>query len=294
MAPGKRRKVAHLPVFAGVKAILIPGHFGITKVSWPVVQKRFSELHGTQVQEMTADITHVVAGTWLSVMKKWSWSFINSAICKRGLKVVDTSWLIDSIRERSLQDTNKYELWEGKEATAEAEVEQEVWEAKAEQARLAARVRWGPVVNVGRPPSQLSMLYQPLELTDPIFTGVSMVFAEKGIGETKCKMYKSLVINLGGKVEESLTNTCTHVIGKSYPKIVRKFGKRQVEWHVMNNNVWVLSPGWLVESAAAGKQRNPWDFDMFEAWPPKQINDPHAEDYVTSCEDLEDSEDGTE
>lgn len=47
-----------------------PSQYGPRKMSWLVLHKRLSKLHGTQCEGIIEDITHVVVETWLLVMKK--------------------------------------------------------------------------------------------------------------------------------------------------------------------------------------------------------------------------------
>lgn len=124
MAPKKQSAGKHQPVFKGIKAIFVPSDYGITRVSWVHAQTRFTDLHGILVSDLSDQPTHVVAGTWLSVMAKWSWNVINSAIAETGLKIVDTTWLVHSIARRRVQSTESYELWESEEATLDAQSEE--------------------------------------------------------------------------------------------------------------------------------------------------------------------------
>lgn len=284
MAPKGSAKSIHLPVFAGVEAILVSGHYGFVKVSWPILQKRFSELHGSESIELSPQTTHIVAGTWLSVMKRFSWTTINSAITHHGLKVVDVSWLIDSIKARKVQDCERYEIFESEEATRDAWYEQDKWEAEQEE-RKFAYAQFGPVVSVGVPfRRQDTTKHVDCSQTKNIMNGVRVVFVEEGITDSTLIVYKSKIVDLGGVVHDCLTENTTHVITMSYPKACRKFGKQDMRSAVMIRNVFVVSPDWLLHSAAGGKQEHPMDFDLFEAWPRKGQN-PYSEEYVTTSEE---------
>lgn len=105
--------------------------------------------------------------------------------------------------------------------------------------------------------------------------------------------YKSLVLQLGGQVEDDITDSTTHIISKSYPKACRKFGKGEMRSYIMTKRIWVVRPGWILACDAEDKVINPWDFDIFEAWPRKG-QDRNSIDYMTTSEELELSEDNTD